>query len=81
MRFSRGGSRYGVVERLRIAGSARNQDRLGVLIDTGSRDNVAAGYLLGAVLMVFAACVEWRWGVDAERRPLEAISRPLAFVE
>jgi MFS family permease len=54
---------------------------LGVLIDTGSRDNVAAGYLLGAVLMVFAACVEWSWGVDAERRPLEAISRPLAFVE
>jgi MFS family permease len=54
---------------------------LGALIDTGSRDSVAAGYLLGAVLMIFAACVEWRWGVAAERRPLEEISRPLAFVD
>jgi MFS family permease len=54
---------------------------LGALIDTGSRASVAAGYLLGAVLMVVAAFVEWRWGVAAERRPLEEISRPLAFVD
>jgi MFS family permease len=54
---------------------------LGALIDTGSRTSVAAGYLLGAVLMVVAAFVEWRWGVAAERRPLEEISRPLAFVD
>ena len=54
---------------------------LGALIDTGSRASVAAGYLLGAVLMVIAACVEWRWGVAAERRPLEEISRPLAFLD
>jgi len=54
---------------------------LGALIDTGSRASVAAGYLLGAVLMVIAAFVEWRWGVAAERRPLEEISRPLAFVD
>jgi MFS family permease len=54
---------------------------LGALIDTGSRASVAAGYLLGAVLMVVAALVEWRWGVAAERRPLEEISRPLAFVD
>ena len=54
---------------------------LGTLIDTGSRDSVAIGYLLAAVLMVIAAFVEWRWGVAAERRPLEEISRPLAFVD
>jgi MFS family permease len=54
---------------------------LGALIDTGSRASVAAGYLLGAVLMVVAAFVEWRWGIAAERRPLEEISRPLAFVD
>jgi MFS family permease len=62
-------------------GGAGSPWLLGILIDTGSRDSVFAGYLLGAILMVFAACVEWRWGVDAERRPLEAISKPLAFVE
>jgi MFS family permease len=53
----------------------------GPLIDTGSRASVAAGYLLGAVLMVAAAYVEWRWGVAAERRSLEEISRPLASVD
>ena len=54
---------------------------LGTLIDTGSRASVAAGYLLGAVLMVIAAVVEWHWGVAAERRSLEDISRPLSFVD
>ena len=53
----------------------------GMLIDTGSRASVFAGYLLGAVLMIIAAAVEWRWGVAAERKPLEEVARPLAFVE
>jgi MFS family permease len=53
----------------------------GALIDTGSRASVFAGYLLGAVLMIFAGCVAWRWGVDAERKPLEAVARPLTFID
>ncbi len=53
----------------------------GALIDTGSRTSVFAGYLLGAVLMVVAGCIAWRWGVDAERKPLEAVARPLTFVD
>jgi MFS family permease len=53
----------------------------GVLINTGSRPSVAAGYCLGAALMIFAAVVEARWGVAAERQPLETVSRPLAFVD
>ena len=53
----------------------------GMLIDTGSRASVFAGYLLGAVLMIIAAAVEWRWGVAAERKPLEEVARPLAFVD
>jgi len=53
----------------------------GVLIDTGSRVSVFGGYLLGAVLMVAAAGVQWRWGVAAERKPLEAVARPLAFLD
>jgi MFS family permease len=53
----------------------------GALIDTGSRASVFAGYLLGAVLMIFAGCVAWRWGVDAERKPLESVARPLTFID
>ena len=54
---------------------------LGMLISTGSRPGVASGYVLGAVLMILAALVEARWGVAAERKPLETVSRPLAFVD
>jgi MFS family permease len=53
----------------------------GVLIDTGSRTSVFGGYLLGAVLMVLAGLVAWRWGVAAERKPLEAVARPLTFID
>jgi MFS family permease len=53
----------------------------GILIETGSRWSVFMGYLAGAVLMVAAAGVEWCWGVAAERKPLEAIARPLAFID
>ena len=53
----------------------------GALIDTGSRWSVFGGYLIGAVLMLAAALVAARWGVAAERKPLEQIARPLAAVE
>jgi MFS family permease len=53
----------------------------GMLIETGSRWSVFAGYLIGSALMIAAAVIEWIWGVAAERRPLEAIARPLAFVD
>jgi MFS family permease len=53
----------------------------GALIDTGSRASVFAGYLIGAILMIFAAAIQARFGVRAERQPLEAVARPLAFVE
>ena len=53
----------------------------GVLIDSGSRVSVALGYLLGAALMLAAAAIEWRWGIAAERKPLETVARPLAFMD
>ncbi|QWG13636.1 MFS transporter [Bradyrhizobium sediminis] len=53
----------------------------GALIDTGSRDSVFAGYLLGSGLMIAAAAIGWRYGIAAERRALESVARPLAFVE
>jgi len=53
----------------------------GALVDTGSRDSVFAGYLLGAGLMIAAAVIAWRYCVAAERQPLESVAPPLAFVE
>jgi MFS family permease len=53
----------------------------GVLIDSGSRTSVFAGYIFGAVLMVVAAAVGWRYAIAAERQPLESVARPLAVVE
>jgi MFS family permease len=52
----------------------------GLLIDTGSRVSVFGGYLLGSALMIIAGCVAWRWGVNAERKSLEEVARPLTFV-
>jgi MFS family permease len=53
----------------------------GALVDSGSRNSVFAGYLLGAGLMVAAAAIAWRYCIAAERQPLESVARPLAFVE
>jgi MFS family permease len=53
----------------------------GALVDTGSRNSVFAGYLFGASLMIAAAVIAWRYAIAAERRPLESVARPLAFVE
>jgi MFS family permease len=53
----------------------------GALIDTGSRNSVFAGYLLGSGLMVAAAIIAWRYCIAAERQALESVARPLAFVE
>ena len=53
----------------------------GALIDTGSRASVYGGYLLGAVLMIAAGLVAAFFAVAAERRSLEDVARPLAFVD
>jgi MFS family permease len=53
----------------------------GALIDTGSRDSLFGGYLLGAVLMLAAGLIALRYGVDAERKPLEMVATPLSAAE
>ncbi len=63
------------------AGGVAGPWLFGTLIGTGLRSDVFAGYALGAALMIGAAFIEWRWGVAAERKPLEAVARPLTFVE
>jgi MFS family permease len=53
----------------------------GALIESGSRTSVFAGYLFGSILMVAAGAIAWRWCIAAERKPLEAVARPLAFAD
>ena len=53
----------------------------GKLIDSGSRWSVYGGYLFGAALMLVAAVIAGRYGVAAERKSLEAVSRPLAAAD
>lgn len=49
----------------------------GALIETGSRGAVAAGYVVGAVLVIAAGLLALRFGEDAERRTLEDVAPPL----
>ncbi|WP_240788594.1 MFS transporter [Ramlibacter henchirensis] len=51
----------------------------GMLVASGSRVNVFAGYLFGAVLVLVAAAIAWRHAVDAERKPLEEVAPPLGL--
>jgi MFS family permease len=46
----------------------------GWLVATGSREAVAGGYALGAVLVIAAGLLALRYGVDAERKPLEEVA-------
>jgi uncharacterized membrane protein len=52
----------------------------GALIATKSRTNVDYEYLLGAALMIGAGLVAVFLAVNAERRSLEDIARPLTAV-
>jgi MFS family permease len=49
----------------------------GNLIESGSAGDVFIGYLIGSVLMIAAGVIEAFIGVDAERKSLEDIARPL----
>jgi MFS family permease len=50
----------------------------GALIDTQSRDALFIGYAVAGALMGVAAVVAAFLGVDAERKPLETVARPLS---
>jgi MFS family permease len=53
----------------------------GQLIHSGSADQVATGFMIGAAAMALGGVAELLWGVRAERRSLEAIARPLTAEE
>jgi MFS family permease len=50
----------------------------GSLIGSGSSWSVSAGYVLAALLLLIAAVVEWKLGIDAEGKSLESIASPLS---
>ncbi|MFH0341891.1 MAG: MFS transporter [Chromatiales bacterium] len=53
----------------------------GNLIESAEAANVLIGYLIGAILMIAAGLIEAWIGVDAERKSLEDIARPLTEVQ
>jgi len=53
----------------------------GMLIESGSRGAVMAGYALGAALVIAAGLLALRHAVDAERKPLEEVAAPLGATE
>jgi MFS family permease len=61
-----------------LLGGAFSPWLFGVLIESGSRGEILGGYLLGAALMIVAALVELKLGIDAEGRSLEDVARPLS---
>jgi MFS family permease len=50
----------------------------GMLIQSNSRAELMLGYALAGALMIVAAVIAYRFGVSAERRPLEDIAPPLS---
>jgi hypothetical protein len=53
----------------------------GQLIHSGSADQVATGFFIGAVVMALGGLAELRFGVEAEQRSLEDVARPLTAEE
>jgi MFS family permease len=53
----------------------------GVLIGSGERAGITVGYVFGALLMLVAAFVAWRWAFAAERRSLEDCATPLSHAD
>lgn len=60
-----------------LVGGAGAPILFGFLINTGNRWAVSGGYALGAVLMLAGSLCEWKIGVEAAGKSLEAISKPL----
>ena len=50
----------------------------GLLIEGGDPAGIAGGYYLAAALMLVGAATAWLIGVDAERKPLESVAKPLS---
>jgi MFS family permease len=63
-----------------LAGGVLAPALFGALVASKSVAAVAAGYLLGAAMMIGGGIVEWFWGIEAARRMLEEVAAPLSAV-
>jgi MFS family permease len=64
-----------------LAGGVAAPTIFGMLIGAGTtRGPLTIGYYIGAALMVAGGLIAWFFGVNAERKPLEAIATPLSAV-
>ncbi len=61
-----------------VIGGAAAPWLFGVLIEIGGRVPLAAGYIGAAILMLVAAVVALKLGIDAENKSLETIAPPLS---
>jgi MFS family permease len=63
------------------AGGVAGPIVFGRLIESGSRQSIFGGYVFAALLMFAAAIVAALYAVNAERKPLEQVAKPLSAVE
>ena len=64
-----------------LAGGVAAPSIFGALVGTGSsRGPLTIGYMVGAVVMFAGGLIAWFFGVDAERKSLEDIARPLSAI-
>ena len=61
-----------------LAGGVGAPLLFGIIIGTGSKTALLAGYLVGAALMIVGGLTEAWLGVAAERRSLESVAAPLS---
>ncbi len=61
-----------------LAGGVGAPALFGDLIQSGSKSELFWGYIVAAALMIGGAAMEWKLGVQAERKSLEHISAPLS---
>ena len=52
----------------------------GKLIETGSIDDVTLAFVIGGAIMILGGIVEVLLGVNAERKSLEQVARPIDAV-
>jgi hypothetical protein len=61
-----------------LVGGVAGPALYGYIVGTGSRTLLFWGYIAGAVVMMGGGLVEALLGVDAERKSLEDVARPLS---
>jgi len=62
-----------------LLGGVAGPALFGALIDSGEPGQIFSGYLLGGGLMILAAVVTLKLGVNAERKSLEEVAAPLSL--